>query len=90
MHPRPALKHGMPPVSIERTFAMLTRRMKQLHAELSEQAEEIAARLNHGKAVNARVLARHDHKRDRFWSLKCRDEQLRARYPAPPVATDDF
>ncbi len=64
--------------------------MEQLHGELSEQAEEIAARLECGKAASARALARHERKRDRCWAIKCRYEQWRARHPAPPVEADDF
>lgn len=82
--------HPSRSVAIERTLAALARRLEQLHGELSEQAEDIAARLECGKSASARSLARYERKGERFWSLKCRYEQLRGRHPAPPVAADDF
>lgn len=65
-------------------------RLSALDGQLSQQAEEVAARIESEKSAGARSLACYERRRGRFWSLKCRYEKLRALHPAAPVAADDF
>jgi len=77
-------------ISVEQKLAALEQRLHELHGELSEQAEAIAALGERDLSAQAELLAAHACLRDGFGSLQQRCAQLRKGLPVQPVAADDF